>query len=417
MRWIKVFKLVYKNKKGITLVELLITITILGLVIPLAGQILYSLTNFFNMASYRWDIQSAVRFACQKLETQSDLIVNSYEADILYDPFIAAGITVTSESPFTFEWRKKEIPANEEFDENKTYDATYDSQRNNPYVTPAEGAIDENDFYTYIFSTPAYDTNGNYLGTYMFNREYKAENSTLFLYNEGFGTVPVNVKFSFVKPDNDSKYLKHTIHFDFASGLEHLTNYSVETEFVLINTEREINATRDNKNARVWETEWLNGNNQALRNAGPAGWVLGYPNPGDATDRLVMNYTVQENGTDRGMNTEVYTLKKHGNVLRFISPNAFHDKTDVSGGSNNFVLASCLSDYTFSGLINSEIYLDNLRLFRDNVLRGTEFGDWFIHQYYYEWSPFLIEHTAFLKPVYQAILIPVSYVCEFIARL
>ena len=64
-----------------------------------------------------------------------------------------------------------------------------------------------------------------------------------------------------------------------------------------------------------------------------------------------------------------------------------------------------------------ERVLDNLRNFRDNVLRGTEIGDWFINFYYYELSPFMIEKTAFLRPVYKALIEPLSYVCDYIANL
>ena len=39
------FKLIHKDKKGITLIELLITIVIFGLLASLAGMILYNLTN------------------------------------------------------------------------------------------------------------------------------------------------------------------------------------------------------------------------------------------------------------------------------------------------------------------------------------------------------------------------------------
>ena len=103
--------------------------------------------------------------------------------------------------------------------------------------------------------------------------------------------------------------------------------------------------------------------------------------------------------------------------MRFISPAAYHSKGDVADTTQSMDLANCLSDWTFSSVINGDFYLDKIKTFRDEVLRGTEFGEWFIHEYYYTWSPFLIEHTAFLKPVYKAILIPVSYVCEFVAKL
>ena len=103
--------------------------------------------------------------------------------------------------------------------------------------------------------------------------------------------------------------------------------------------------------------------------------------------------------------------------MRFISPEAYFSEDGTSTSLEGHALASCLAYFVMNGTDMGDRVLDNLRLFRDNVLRGTEFGDWFIHQYYYVWSPFLIENTAFLKPVYQAIFTPISYICEFIAKL
>ena len=433
------FKYVHKNKNGVTFVELVIVVAIMGLVVPIAGQLWYSLVNFANNADYRWHIQSAVQLACNKFENQRDTIINAYEADVLYDPYIAGGITVTSESPFAFEWRKFEIPVDEEFDENKDYSGPQDGYvtiKDSPYVVPKENYIDETDAYTYIFSTPAYDTEGNYLGTYLFIREYGASNSKPFLEAEGFGTVPVNVKFSFTvasgglyddgenagKPNPNlenttGEYLKRTIHFDLESGLQDVTNYSVSTEFALRNAKRAINAPANNNQDRIMLDKWVNTTNNK-KSAGPAGWVEGYPNA--TSNQSSMTYRFNDtdaNGTTIISTTEIYTLQHYGNVMRFISPAAYHDKGEVASTTQSMDLAGCLGDWTFSNSINGDFYLDKIKTFRDGVLRGTEFGEWFIHEYYYTWSPFLIEHTAFLKPVYKAILIPVSYVCEFVAKL
>lgn len=432
------FKLVHNNKHGFSLVELLVTLIIIGLVLPLAAQMMNQFSSYFQMASLRYDIQEAVKLACNKLETQRDTIVNAYEADVLYDPYVAGGIIVTNESPFTFEWRKMEVPVDEEFDRTKEYGEN--AELGGPYTVPAEGSVDSTDLFTYIFSTPAFNKNGDYLGTYLFVREYGSANSTLFLDSEGFGTVPINVKFSFIEAggglfdsgenagqpnpaleNKDGSYLEQAIHLDLTSGLEDVTNYTVGTEFALVNTKRDINTSKSGSEKIMLE-EWVNRVDNK-KNAGPAGWVKGYPKAGGTTQsfRLVYNYDeVDGNGatvTKTG-ETDVYTLTQYGNVLRFISPAAYHDKGEISEGISGAVeLASCLGDWTFSDMNNANFYLDKFRYFRDDVLKGTEFGDWFIDCYYHKWSPFLIEHTAFLKPVYKAILIPLSYVCEFVARL
>ena len=398
------FKLIHKNRKGFTIVEMLATVVVLGIVMAMAGTLLYQLTNFNNMATYRYEIQNAVKMAYTKFETHSDAIVRAYQSDVLYDPVIAKGIKVTNADPdnFQYEWLGT--------DGNSA-----------PLILPEGDTVDGD--YTYIFSTPAQDANGNDMGSLLFIRQNGSNTNELYLNPEGMGTVPVEIQFSiatnnpkatdrhiddYKDEENPTKYISHSVKVVIKSGKDEVTNYAVDTSYTLENI-MQNNKTINFKGGKlVTEDAWgIDGE------TGPAGWVKGQLTGYPTTSEGSFTYT-DENGAEKIVTYN--TITKNGNIMRFISPEAYC-ADDETSGSPGVLDASCLTFFAMNGSKMAERVLDNLRLFRDNVLRGTEFGDWFIHQYYYVWSPFLIEHTAFLKPVYQAILIPVSYVCEFLAKL
>lgn len=425
------FKLFYKNKKGLTLIELIVTIVILGIVVVIAGSVVYQLTNSYNHSTERWQVQNAVRLACSKFENNANYIVNSKEIDIFKDKALDAGIIYDSD---TGKWVWQSTP------------------------TLITNSADD---YTYIFSVKAYEAPNDWNGTstiadtgtltelgyFLFikydkdivdkaaetdlgtNSNYRA--CVLFLNNEGFGEVPVQVEFSvgtnYLPPVTTTTtqsgetitetttsavtktYMSNSVNIDFKSGNTKIISYNTSTNYVSENLVSTKSVGMENGKL-VYDDSWKNGDTMK---AYPCGWTDGAINglpEGEATKI----YDPSNNGSV--LYTYGSEIEDTGNVLRFLSP--LSDKSfEEGGGSAVTKTPSCLGEWTFSNSIKSEAYLENLRNFRDEVLRGTEFGDWFIHQYYYVWSPFLIEHTAFLKPVYKAIIIPVSYICGFIAKL
>lgn len=399
------FNLIHKNKKGLSLVELLVTIVIVGMVVSLGGQILYQLTNFYNMAAVRWEIQSAVQLACNRFETNRDSISNAYRADLLYDPVVADGIVINEDHTFT--WKG-----------------------GSPYVLPAENYSDSDDPYTYMFSTPAYRaSDGQYLGSFLFIREFGATNSTLFLEDAGFGETPVEIEFDMgqsvdaldaegnIDESASNIYLSHTVMVTLKSGRPDITNYEVKTSYTLDNISegKKINYVGG---TLVFDPSWLGGESGTTPMAGPAGWSDAELNSqaGSGCPSGSTYYTVEETNTN--IMVTVNTVNKSGNVMRFISETAFHSKGDIDELSTAANMASCLSSYAFSDSSKlSSHALGALRDFRDNVLKGTAVGDWIIDNYYNEWSPFLVQKMGYLKPVYKVILTPVAYVCGLIANI
>lgn len=394
------FKLVHKNKKGFSLYELIITVAIVGLVVGLAGTVMYIFQNQRTASALRWRVQNAVQLASTKFETSTDLIVNSKMLDVFYDDTVANGIYY-NETNNTFTWKS-----------------------GTPYVVPDEGSKDDD--FSYIFSTPAWDANDHsrYIGHFLFIRNFRETTSTLFLDNEGFGNVPVQVELSIATdelehdPGNPS-YQSNGIKIIMKSGNEDILTYQVETIYVLQNFSSSKQVNYQNGQL-IYEYDWIEG---TTAKAYPCGWCddgindldnkksFGYPN-------TTVSTVTKPDNTEFAYSFSDEQLQQNGNVLRFLSPLSDMKIEDGEAQGTTSHKASCISTWLFEdGTLMGERVLDNLRNFRDNVLRGTEIGDWFINFYYYELSPFMIEKTAFLRPVYKAIFEPLSYVCDFIANL
>lgn len=391
------FRLVHKNKKGLSLIELMVTIVIVGLVIVLTGTVFSMFANTHERAASRWQVQNAVRLASTKFETETDLIANSKMLDIFYDETIANGI-LYDEATNTFQWK-----------DGKT-----------PYVVPNEGSKDED--FSYIFSTPAYDKNDptRYLGYFLFIKEFGQTTSELFLDNEGFGNIPVQIELSIATDDldletGDPSYQSNGVKLVMKSGNEDIVEYQVETVYVLENFSSTKVINHENSNL-ILKEEWIENN---VAKAYPCGWSDATVNGGNKEmhgyPQMATKYGANN---EKAYNFTNAQIERTGNVLRFLSPLSDMKVEDGDGQGTTSNKASCIQTWLFSdGTKASERVLDNFRNFRDNVLRGTEMGDWFIDFYYNDLSPYMIENTAFLKPVLIFFSKPLSYICDFIAEL
>lgn len=393
------FKLIH-NRKGFSLVELIVTVAVVGLAIVLAGTVFSLFAHTHEGASTRWQIQNAVRLASSKFQNETDLIANSKMLDIFYDETVANGI-LYDEATNTFTWKDGKAP----------------------YVVPNEGLKDDD--FSYIFSTPAYDKNdpGIELGYFLFIKEFGETTSTLFLDNEGFGEVPVQIELSISTDEleletGDPSYQGNGIKLLMKSGDVETTEFEVETIYILENFS-DVKTINHEGGKLIMEESWVENNGNTIH-AYPCGWTdTTINNSGNKASRGYPSSLMTTYGTDnKSLNLQPQMIQQAGNVLRFLSPLSDMKVEDGEGQGTTSHKASCIQTWLFSdGTAASERVLDNFRNFRDNVLRGTELGDWFIKFYYNDLSPFLIEETAFLKPVLKFVSKPLSYICDFIAGL
>ncbi len=430
------FKLVH-NKKGLTLVELIICVAILALVMPLAGQVLFSLTGLNGTMADRWHVQTAVRMACAEFEAGNDAMTNAFQVDILYDPVVDAGVEIDDNGNIT--WLNG-VPSST--------------------VMNAEGVAIDTDLYTYIFSAPTYrnygEDNEEYLGELLYIREYLSPNTTLLLGGIGFGYTPVDISFSLATTENISddnvRYTDSSILVRFESGKEDMAKYSFESAFAIVNNMRSINKKDVGAGENlVYEQKWLKpAQVGGTPVAYPCGWTdydingvsgSNYPtgldivNPDNSvTTRQYANFIDNNGATQEVLLTETFDndlngngtientekgkhiITREGNVLRYVSPTAQATQGDVATRKTGANMATCLTGWAMMGSSFEETVLTNLRAFRDNVLKGTTFGDWFIEQYYYVWSPFVVENLEAIKPIIKAVLIPISYICGMVAQ-
>ncbi|MCR4595129.1 MAG: hypothetical protein K5761_08755 [Clostridiales bacterium] len=444
------FKYIRKDKRGISLAELVIVVVIVGFVLSLAGQLLYSMTNVYNKAEQRWDVQNAVQLACNKFESGTDSIINSYKADLLYDiSLFEDGMTYNTETGAI-------------------------SYRTTNQVMPTEGAVDNSNVYSYIFTALTYDQNGKELGYFMYYRAFDDANTSLLLDTEGFGEVPVKVSFRVAssvpllketaegsfelkdEADQHYKYMDSTLEVFIESGKEDVSNYSMTTQYALNNFSGR-SLTYDN-GEYVLQQKWIG-------NAYPAGWMPVYKVDTNSTGGYVYaregDTVLLDNGTNvvagsgegqtgelvnvtggpeknsQGQvkvryftagNPPVYStgaqaidvtdyIYGEANMIRFLSERAAMAKGEIDQLTTSVKMASCLSNFLFAdGSVSGGRVIGALHDFRDNVLKGTVVGDWIIDQYYNVWSPALIEQE-WLHPILKVVIKSASYVCGTVANL
>ncbi len=344
------FKLFY-NRKGFTVVELIVAITITSIVLAAFGFAFYSLQETYNNSIFRSRVTSAMQLATQKLDSGVESLPNSKQVDVLYDPIVAEGIVFTE-------------------NDNGTYSISWKSTANGgkPYVLPKENDSDHGDKYTYIFSTPAYDETGKELGYFLFirNSEYDAETvakSKLFLDDEGSGEVPVKVEFGIATdyipaqgewgketttPDSTS-YTTNCLTVTVKSGDEENAKVKeLKTKYALISLYRnkKINYDMSQPSKMVMEQGWVSGETAM---AYPCGWSDGkignFPSKTSVENAGVITsgyyaYYQNEGGTvSRTVELKEDQNSKTGNVLRILSPHsdlsddeAIHSDSKSSAG-------------------------------------------------------------------------------------
>lgn len=366
-----------KSKRGITLVELLVTIAIMGMVAALTAQLSYSFYRSYNMIEARWRVQSAARQVMDYFRLQNESLSNSASISLFY-----------TDTPQPV--------------------ATYDDPTRMQGV-PSTG----NDTYAYIYTQPASDpTLGDVIYVLERGEGKTPVNLTEWLLDE---EVPLDIHFSVsVVPQNvtrgeevtdaegnttvpysygggEDAYLQTTVDVTISTPESYGGNYVLTTSFTMSNMMQ---------NQRV---NYEGGTVCAVAAQGIS--VAGWDDP----------------DLECPVSTSLYPYAtRSANILRYVSAQSFLESQNTDGADVNVEGAGLC----FTGLVmqDSAIGLQvkgALRDFRDNVLAKTEFGNLIIDKYYNEWSPALVaaaEENPVVKTIGKLVLVPASIVALFVAE-
>ncbi|MGN0571608.1 MAG: type II secretion system protein J [Candidatus Fimenecus sp.] len=368
------------RKNGFTLVELLVTVTILSIVTLLTVQLSNAFFRRYAMIEARWTVQNAAKRVMQYFESENESLANSTSVSLYYTEPEKRGTVAASADASVMQG------------------------------VPATG----NDTYAYIYTMPASDpTQGDVIWVLERGEGKTPVNLTEYILEE---EIPLNIEFNvstvpievskgetIVNADGtttvpytygggEDAYLTNTVDVTISTPQSVGGNFTLTTSFTMNN---------------IMQNQQINYENGAVCETEGDAYIAGWSNeniacPVDTTAER-MDYATQS-----------------ANILRYISTESFlnSQNTDTADFSAEGA-GLCFGALCMEGSAVGTQVKGALRDFRDNVLAKSDFGNRIIDQYYNEWSPALLsaakEHPS-LKTFGKIVLIPASVVAFFAAE-
>lgn len=365
-----------KSKRGITLVELLVTIALMSMVAALTVQLVHSFYRSYNMLEARWRVQNAARQVMDYFRLQNESLSNSASIALFY-----------SDTPQPVE--------------------TYDNPMNMQGV-PSTG----NDTYAYIYTQPASDpTQGDVIYVLERGEGTTPVNLTEWLLDE---EVPLDIKFSVSvvpqevfrgEPETDAAG-NTTVPYSYGGGEDAYLQTTVD---VTISTPESIGGnyvlTTSFTMSNMMQNQRVNYEGGAPCRVAASGiGIAGWDNP----------------DLECPVSTSLYPYATHSaNILRYVSAQSFLESQNTNGADINVEGAGlCFSNLVMQDSPIGMQVKGALRDFRDNVLAKTDLGNQIIDKYYNEWSPALVaaaEDNPAVKTLGKMVLIPASVIAMFVA--
>lgn len=368
------------NKHGFTLVELLVTVTILSIVTLMTVQLSSAFYRRYAMIEARWTVQNATKRVMEYFKLNNESLANSTAMSLYYTEPEKCGTVPAADDP-----------------------------------TVMQGVPDKgNDTYAYIYVMPSADpSKGDVIWLLERGKDKTPVNLTEYILGSeiplnitfNVSTVPIEVSRgeTITNPDGsttvpytygggEDEYLPNTVDITISAPKSVGGNYSLMTSFTLNNLMQ--NQLINYENGEVCKT---------ARDAYIAGWsVENVPCPVDTTEER-MGYAAQP-----------------ANILRYISVESFlNSQNNEAGRFEVQGMGLCFGALCMQGSAMETQVKGALRDFRDNVLAKTELGNTVIDKYYNEWSPALVaaaeEHPSLLK-IGKIVLVPASVVAFFAAE-
>ena len=391
----KVMNKLRSDKRGFTLVELMVTMVILVIALTLTVELMGVIWQNYRLVEYRWIIQTAVEYvaACFQQDAHSEAVATADRANLFYDsvPTITSG-----EATFYL----PSVPELGSF--------TYNADDKTLKVDPT-GVSDDlkevlkerciyfitcNDhFYIIRYDdVMSWTTGTDGKPVFSFNSVTKRPLvQELDLIEDTQADIEIKIDFAISgnvlqynttdhresKPGESgaaySKYITNAI-TGYISGaiqdvndsnLRNTTEFNASIDMLNMLDQQSVNYTSGNLTSR-YVAGWDKGN------------ITGYPSS------LV---------TADGASAQAPTSR--ANIVKYHSVNTpieFSDSVQNKAFKINVKMPICLFMSLSTGYSDQVQMLEPLRDFRDNILRGNAVGEWVIDKYY-DWSPTVISWT------------------------
>lgn len=371
-----------QKQGGFTLVELMVTIIILGLVLLITVQLSNSFFHRYRMIEARWKAQNAALHVMQYFELRSEALNNSATISLFR--------TEQDQPPVKPAKHDPKLP-----------------------LSVMQGVPDEgNDTYAYIYAqspNPGDPNQGKLIYVLERGAGQKPVSLTQYLMKEDIpldisfhiSTAPVAVQKegtdtrpSYVYDGGEDTYLRATVDVLITTPQSIGGNYQLKTSFTMNNMAKNQMAN-------------FEGDGDITPTAGDIG-IAGWTN---------------QKLNDKGLcpvDANIYpSAQQPANILRYVSTKSFLESQNVNGAGVDLQGAGlCFGKLSMRGSKFEAQAVGALHDFRDNVLAKTELGNQIIDAYYNTWSPALVnmaaEHPALLK-VGKCVLLPVSFVAMLAA--
>ncbi len=366
------FKLLNKTKhdrRGFTIVELLVTLTILLLVLGLTAQLWSSIYKRFDMVEKQFLLQSQIEYIVAQF--QRDATKTSLSTATRVDLFYEDQDTLQANKTLA------SCPELGTFTEDETTGKLTFTKATNQY--------------TYYFTYNGYFYSLAPKHTVNSDGSVNIESNAVAIKfcSQFDDPLKMDIKFSVgvdvfqwdttqnkeaESPTNTDgtakahRYLDAGITVSIKSNREYLpAKYDINSSYSfdnMLSTSREINCNSD-------EGEYITSTYSA-------GWDLGTEAEGyPSSDKLQSDLAYPN-------------LSKTANVIKFISYNdSLGGALDADTGTTETAF-TCGTRWLMAGTDMEGAVVNTLREFRDNTLKGTYLGDIIIDKYYNEWSPAII---------------------------
>lgn len=356
------------DKRGFTVVELMVTVVIMALVAGLICQLMGSIWKKYRMVENLYIIQSEVQ-----------AVVRAFQADA------STGSLATATNVDMFYEDLDALEANKSFASCKELGTFQENADGSLYFPKRAETTDEalaNKTYTYLFvyKNYFYVLNGGSDTAYRFKFTDEAKiNIKYEVAVDAFQKID-NVEGPTRSDGSGHTYLPSGITVTVESAPEYDFHYELHTSFSLKNTMDSGKNQLNMNNSSVY----------ALTSEHVAGYTNGVlPNfPNVTNSNNLDNPYVAELGKSYSH------LQDAATVIKYISLYNFNYGSPTGNDGGMTVGTNCGVSFLMAGSQIGEGVKNTLRSFRDNVLRGNALGEIIIDKYYNSWSPAIIEITS-----------------------